>query len=192
MGHAILARAARDALGLRDAALPCAARKVRRMTAFEDSYIGRLRQVVGHRLLLVPGTRLLLADAAGRILVEHRRDFGVWGLPGGMAEIGESYEAAARRELAEETGLVAEEVRAFGHSSNPALETFTFANGDRIQAYVAMFEVVRWSGTLVSDPREALGHVWAAPESLPEMLPVMRASVEAFQRYRKTGEYQAI
>lgn len=162
------------------------------MTGFEDSYIGRLRRLVGNRLLLVPGTRLLLADAAGRILIEHRRDFGVWGLPGGMVEEGESYEAAARRELTEETGLVAEALHPFGHSSDPALETFTFSNGDRIQAFVAMFEVTRHSGTLASDPREALGHAWAVPDSLPEMLPVMRASVEAFVRFRKTGKYQAI
>ena len=162
------------------------------MPDFAQSYFGQLRQLIGNRLMLVPGTRLVLADAEGRILIEHRRDFDVWGLPGGMIEPGESFETGARRELAEETGLVAEAMRPFGNSSDPALETHTFANGDTIQAFVAMFEVTRWSGTLATDTSEAHAHAWAAPDALPRMLPVMQASIEAYLRYRKNGEFQSI
>jgi len=51
-----------------------------------------------------------LVDAQGRLLLQHRTaDAPVapnqWGLPGGHIEPGEAPEAAARRELAEETGL---------------------------------------------------------------------------------------
>lgn len=56
-----------------------------------------------------PAARILLVDDAGRVLlfrfdVPGRAPF--WVTPGGALDPGESYEAAARRELAEETGLV--------------------------------------------------------------------------------------
>lgn len=54
---------------------------------------------------------VLLVDAHGRLLLQERDEHPVidperWGLVGGHVEDGEEYEAAAYRELAEETGLV--------------------------------------------------------------------------------------
>lgn len=41
----------------------------------------------------------------GRIVLIRRRDTGQWGLPGGMVDWDEDIPTAAKRELAEETGL---------------------------------------------------------------------------------------
>ena len=55
-----------------------------------------------------PAARILLLDDTGRVLL-FRFDAGdrpaFWGTPGGAVDPGESYAAAARRELREETGL---------------------------------------------------------------------------------------
>jgi 8-oxo-dGTP diphosphatase len=56
-----------------------------------------------------PAARILLTNAEGRILLfrftpDDRPPF--WCTPGGAVDPGESYEAAAARELIEETGLV--------------------------------------------------------------------------------------
>ena len=56
-----------------------------------------------------PAARILLVDGAGRVLLfrftpyDGRPPF--WCTPGGKVDDGESYEAAARRELMEEVGL---------------------------------------------------------------------------------------
>jgi 8-oxo-dGTP pyrophosphatase MutT (NUDIX family) len=58
-----------------------------------------------------PAARIILLDPAGRVLLfrfdpADRPPF--WVTPGGALDPGESYAAAARRELLEETGIAAE------------------------------------------------------------------------------------
>ena len=54
---------------------------------------------------VVPSTTAVVTDAEGRILLVHRVDNGLWALPGGGMELGESIEDCAVREVKEETGL---------------------------------------------------------------------------------------
>ncbi|HYD99146.1 MAG TPA: NUDIX domain-containing protein [Alphaproteobacteria bacterium] len=54
------------------------------------------------------GVGAFIQDAAGRLLLVHRRrdpEAGHWGLPGGKLDFGETLEAAVRREIAEELGV---------------------------------------------------------------------------------------
>jgi 8-oxo-dGTP diphosphatase len=58
-----------------------------------------------------PAARILLTDGIGRVLLfrfdpDDRPPF--WVTPGGALDPGETYEQAARRELREETGIVAD------------------------------------------------------------------------------------
>jgi 8-oxo-dGTP pyrophosphatase MutT (NUDIX family) len=49
-----------------------------------------------------------LVDRRGRLLLQQRRfPAGTWGLAGGLIELGESSEETCRREIWEETGLIA-------------------------------------------------------------------------------------
>ena len=51
------------------------------------------------------GVGVIVVDDSGEILLEKRRDNGMWGLPGGGIEPGESVYETALREVKEETGL---------------------------------------------------------------------------------------
>src|SRR5204863_7160399 len=85
----------------------------------------------GHRPVVVVGAAVLLTDDAGRLLLLKRSDNLAWGPPGGAVEPGELVEAAARREVREETGLEVRELAFFGVFSGPEL-FYTYPNGDEI------------------------------------------------------------
>nr|WP_263323579.1 NUDIX domain-containing protein [Neobacillus sp. Marseille-Q6967] len=67
-------------------------------------YIDELRELIGTRPLILVGAVVGVIDEEGRILLQKRPE-GVWGLPGGLLELEESAEEAARREVFEETGV---------------------------------------------------------------------------------------
>jgi len=162
------------------------------MVGFADSYLGKLRELVGDRLILMPGSRVVVEDDAGRILLQHRSDFGVWGVPGGAPEEGENLTASVLRELREETGLGASEAVPFGFASDPAFETITFPNGHRCQYFSLLYAVRRFEGRAIVADDESHAVGWFAPDNLPPMLPNMRRTVEAYVRYRRSGEFQII
>jgi hypothetical protein len=67
-------------------------------------YIEDLREIVGNRPLILVGAMVCVIDERGKILLQKRPE-GIWGLPGGLLELGESVEEAGRREVFEETGI---------------------------------------------------------------------------------------
>ncbi|MCI0399500.1 MAG: NUDIX domain-containing protein [Chloroflexi bacterium] len=157
---------------------------------FSESYLGRLRQKVGRDLIQVPGGRIILEDAAGRILLQRRPDFDRWGLPAGSPEEGETAAESIRREVLEETGLVLTHLECFGFSSNPAYERVTYPNGDQVHCYSLLFFSNRWEGTLSAANEESLELAFFAPAALPDLLPNMRRAIEMFWQYKETGQFQ--
>lgn len=92
--------------------------------------------------LAVTGALAVVTDEAGRVLLgrSHR---GMWELPGGKSAGSESFEAAAVRELAEETGLIAEAENAF------VVTMLADAAGD-VPRLTAVVRITDWSGTLAN------------------------------------------
>ncbi len=160
------------------------------MNTFSDSYVGQLRALIGDQLLLMPGARIVIENTDNKVLLQLRGDFGVWGLPGGMADPGESMQQTIEREVFEETGLRIGSSLAFGFGSEPSRETFTYPNGDRAQHFVLNFYTTEFSGSLVADNDETLRLEWFATNDLPEMLPNMRRSIEAFLEFKRSGIFQ--
>ncbi len=93
------------------------------------------------------------------LLGEKLRGFGKGNViaPGGKVDPGETPRAAAARELAEETGLVAGSVEDAGEL------LFTWADLQQRPLRVALFKVTRWTGSLrPSDELDARWVDWAA------------------------------
>jgi 8-oxo-dGTP pyrophosphatase MutT (NUDIX family) len=160
---------------------------------FADSYLGKLRKIVGSRLILVPGARIVVHDPLGRVLLELRKDFHKWGLPGGHQEIGDSSAETAIREVFEETGLRITRPQVFGVASDPRHETVRFPNGDRTQSVSVLFHARKPRGEPKFDPRETLDLGWFAPDELPAaLMPNSARTLKAFRRFRQTGRFQMI
>ncbi len=130
----------------------------------------RLRQKVGHEKIIMPGVCAIILDEENRVLLEHRRDFGLWLLPGGACELGESVLEALHREVLEETGLCVESAALMALNTGPRFDV-TYPNGDQVQNFSAVFHVSRWSGALAHDDTESHGVKWWPLAQLPLLAP---------------------
>ena len=112
------------------------------------------------------GTDAAVFDDRGRILLQKRSDFHVWGLPGGSIEVGETLEQAVRREVKEETGYDAEVVRLVGAYSDPDHTTTRYPDGQLVHYVSLTFECRVVGGSLRTD-EESDAVAWFAPDALP-------------------------
>ncbi|WP_311224460.1 NUDIX domain-containing protein [Bacillus sp. AG4(2022)] len=76
-------------------------------------YIKTIRKWIGHETLFTVGCGVIIENE-GKILLQHRTDEDNWCIPGGVMELGETFEKTAKRETFEETGLEVQELELFG------------------------------------------------------------------------------
>jgi 8-oxo-dGTP pyrophosphatase MutT (NUDIX family) len=142
-------------------------------------YILELRKLVGHRPLMMVGTATLIVDADNRLLMMKRSDNGSWGLPGGGVELGEELMSAASRELREETGLEADELRLFGVFSGPKF-FYRYPNGDEVFGVMIVYLAHAWHGEVcLNDEHTEWG--WFAAADIPvDLNPLIIPLIEKF------------
>ncbi len=121
-----------------------------------SDYISWVRSKVGRRKIFVVYSSVVVEDEHGRILLQRRRDFDVWGLPGGVLEVEEDILACARREVQEETGLLLGDLRLTGIYTDPRYDV-VYPNGDAVQQFTFCFAGAVAGGTLCPDPVESSG-----------------------------------
>ncbi|MFD1738049.1 NUDIX hydrolase [Bacillus salitolerans] len=132
------------------------------------SYVMELRELVGHRPLLLPGSVVIILNEDHQILLQHRHD-GDWGLPGGLMELGESLEDTARREVKEETGLDIGELELLGVFSGPDYY-LKLPNGDELYSVTAVYLAHESKGTIKMDRNESIDLQYFTCNELPEGL----------------------
>ena len=86
------------------------------------------------------GCSAAIFDSDGRILLTKRTDNGLWCLPGGAVDPGESVAEACEREVLEETGLQSRVKRLVGIYSHPD-QLIVYPDGNKIQVVALHFEV---------------------------------------------------
>jgi ADP-ribose pyrophosphatase YjhB (NUDIX family) len=87
----------------------------------EKSYIKYLREMVGHKMVMLISATVCIVNDKNQILLQKRSDNQLWGLPGGLIELDETLEEAAIREVKEETNLDIEIERFIGVFVNPRM-----------------------------------------------------------------------
>ncbi len=96
-----------------------------------SDYIKNIRKKVGHDPVLQCGASVIVVNPRGELLLQRRKDNGMWGYHGGSVELYEVVEEAAARELFEETGLRAKSLELFGIFSGEDM-AYTYPNGDMV------------------------------------------------------------
>ncbi|MDX1806882.1 MAG: NUDIX domain-containing protein, partial [Paenisporosarcina sp.] len=129
------------------------------------NYIQNMRKLIGNETLLTVGCGIII-EQNNRILLQHRTDADVWGIPGGVVEMGEQVENTARRETLEETGLTAGDLELFGIYSGQ--EGYArYANGDQVFSIQLIFFTSSVTGELIQISEESHAHQYFDKSELP-------------------------
>lgn len=119
-----------------------------------SDYLRRLRERVGHDLVLLPAVCVLIWDGEGRLLLMRESQTGHWQTVGGMVDPDESPADAAVREAREETGLTVRLDRLRAALGGPGYRVH-YPNGDLCSYVSTVFDASVVSGDLAGDDEVA-------------------------------------
>ena len=97
--------------------------------------------------LVIPHSVVVLFNDKGEILLEERSDDGYFDFPGGGIDLGETAIDAAKRELYEETGLIADELEFFKVYTGE-ITHYIYINGDEIYGVDSVYICRKYHGKL--------------------------------------------
>jgi ADP-ribose pyrophosphatase YjhB (NUDIX family) len=148
-------------------------------------YLKNLRKVVGHMPILVCGASVIVVNDKEEILLQLRKDNNCWGYPGGSVDINEVVEEAAKRELLEETGVVANSLELFGVFSGEELY-HVYPHGDEISNVDIVYICRDYSGEAKADLVESIDARFFAIDGLPDN--ISPPCVPALKKYQDSRD----
>ncbi len=127
-----------------------------------------LRKFVNHDPLIGIGATTLVFNEKNEILLNLRTDTNTWGIPGGSMELYETIEETALRELKEEAGITASDLKLINVLSGPDYY-FEYPNGDKMCTVIVLFKVINYIGEIKVNDNESKKLQFFAIDNLPEM-----------------------
>lgn len=131
-------------------------------------YLLELRKVVGKRTVVTVGASVIISNEENKILLIHRKDNDLWGLPAGSTEINEHPEETAVREVLEETGICLKRndltlIQVFGGEEF----FYIYPNGDKCSNVVISYGAKVENSSVVTNTTETKNAVWCDSSNLP-------------------------
>jgi ADP-ribose pyrophosphatase YjhB (NUDIX family) len=118
---------------------------------------------------LAPSAFAVVRDDADRILLVRRADNGVWELPGGRVDLGESATTAAEREVAEKSGITVKITRLAGVYTDPGHIIVHADTGEARQEFVVCFHALPLYGDPHPDDHETCDAAWVPTDRLHQL-----------------------
>ncbi|WP_409276185.1 NUDIX domain-containing protein [Neobacillus sp. SCS-31] len=134
---------------------------------WEDSYVGQIRKLVGHKRLIHPSVRAIIQDEKGRVLFINRRGHSRWGMPAGSMELDESIFETLKREVKEETGIDVINAKLIAIYSGPD-KSIVNEFGDEYQMFEFLFLVDEWKGTILKETDESNNAEFFSLDKIPQ------------------------
>lgn len=119
---------------------------------------------------LKAGVAVIIFNEENQVLLQKRADVGLWGIPSGHIEIGETVSEAAIREVKEETNLDIRIKKLIGVYSDVNSQIFTYPNGKIVHFITSCFLAEITGGELRCNSDESLEIKFFGQEDLPKNL----------------------
>ncbi|MCJ8273289.1 MAG: NUDIX hydrolase [Psychrosphaera sp.] len=125
------------------------------------------------------GIGIIIENAQKRVLIGKRKGSHApyYSIPGGHLELGESFELAAIREIAEETGLIISNPQVICVTNN--LDTYKEEGYHSVSVILVVKDFA--GEPELKEPEKCEGWIWIDPNDLPQ--PHFDASESAIQCY---------
>lgn len=117
----------------------------------------------------------------GKILFTQRRD-GRWEIPKGRIEYGEDPRNTAKRELKEETGLIALKTKFLGYTS-----TTNEYQKFRTHLICVVFLVTEFTGNLKIQEKEVKNYKWATISEALQLNPIHHLTLPILLHFKNKG-----
>ena len=139
-------------------------------------YIKELRKRTNHMPLVLPHSVVVLFNEKDEVLLEERSDDGYFDFPGGSIDLRESAEEAAKRELLEETGLIADELELFKVYSGE-ITHYVYFNGDEIYGVDLVYICRKYHGEMSPQLEEVKNLKFYKIDDVPDKMSIRNKQI---------------